>query len=146
MELNKQLLQINRNFVICFLISATISAIIAELLSNYENHINTTITIAIGYGIYFGVFSILFYFDNRKRYKQMSGKMIKKELIHIITSFGIGEIVYFCMRWPTFYYFLEIEIEPFAASLVSEIISTGAYMAIVTIFLKRAQTFNQKKI
>jgi len=145
MKLNKQLIQINRNFIICFAISAITSAIIAELLSSFENHINTTITIVIGYGVYFGIFSILFYFDNKKRYKQMNGKMIKKELMHIMTSFGIGEIAYFCMRWPTFYYFLEMKIEPFAASLISEIISTGVYMLIVTIFLKRSKAFSHQQ-
>lgn len=146
MKLNKQLLQINRNFLICFVISATLSAFIAELLSDYENHLNTTITIAIGYMIYFGIFSILFYFDNKKRYKHMSKNLIKKELFNIVSSFGIGEIVYLAVRWPTFYYFLEIGIEPFVASLISEIISTGAYMTIVTIFLKKTKTFKQQQM
>lgn len=145
MKLNKQLLQINRNFLICFVISATLSAFIAELLSDYENHLNTTITIAIGYGIYFGIFSILFYFDNKKRYKHMSKNLIKKELFNLVSSFGIGEIVYIAVRWPTFYYFLEIGIEPFVASLISEIISTVAYMTIVTIFLKKTKTFKQQQ-
>ena len=146
MKLNKQLLQINRNFLICFVISATLSAFNAELLSDYENHLNTTITIAIGYMIYFGIFSILFYFDNKKRYKHMSKNLIKKELFNIVSSFGIGEIVYLAVRWPTFYYFLEIGIEPFVASLISEIISTGAYMTIVTIFLKKTKTFKQQQM
>jgi len=145
MKINKQLLQINRNFLICFVISATLSAFIAELLSDYDNHLNTTITIAIGYMIYFGIFSILFYFDNKKRYEHMSKNRIKKELVNIVSSFGIGEVVYLSVRWPTFYYFLEIGIEPFVASLISEIISTGAYMAIVTIFLKKTRTFKQQQ-
>ena len=144
MGVNKQLLQINRNFAICFVVSAIISAIIAETLSGYENHVNTTITIAAGYAIYFGIFSFLFYFDNKKRYKQMNSNLIKKELLHLLTSFGIGEIAYFCMRWPSFYYFLEMNIEPFIASLTSEIISTGIYMLIVTVFLKKVKTFNQQ--
>ena len=125
--------------------SSILSAFIAELLSDYENHLNTTITIAIGYMIYFGIFSILFYFDNKKRYEQMSKNLIKKELFNIISSFGIGEVVYLTVRWPTFYYFLEIETEAFAASLVSEIISTAAYMVIVTFFLKKTKTFKQQQ-
>ena len=144
MKLNKQLLQINRNFLICFVVSASLSALIAELLSGYENHLNTTITIAIGYLIYFAIFSILFYLDNRKRYKEMNRHLIKKELITIVSSFGLGEIAYLGIRWPTFYYFLEIGIEPFIASLISEIISTGVYMAIVTVFLKGLKTFKQE--
>jgi len=144
MKINQKLLQINRNFLICFVISASISAVISEVLSNYENHLNATITIAVGYVIYFTIFSVLFYFDNKNRYKEMKKHMIKKELIKLITSFGLGEIVYLAIRWPTFYYFLEIEIESFVASLISEIIATGSYMVIVTIFLKGAKTFKEQ--
>jgi hypothetical protein len=141
MKSNQQLLKINRNFLICFVISASISAVIAQSLSDFENHLNTTITIIIGYVIYFGIFSGLFYFDNKKRYKQMDGGLIKKEIFSMISSFGIGEVGYLGVRWPTFYYFLEIGIEPFAASLISEVIATGCYMAIVTVFLRGTKTF-----
>jgi len=141
MKLNQQLIQINRNFVICFLISASLSAILAQLLSDYENLLNTTITIAFGYVVYFGIFSCLFYWDNKDRYRQMKAHLIKKELFGLISSFGIGEIGYLGVRWPTFYYFLEIGIEPYLASLVSEIIATACYMAIVSIFLRGTKTF-----
>jgi len=141
MRSNQHLLQINRNFLICFLVSASLSAVVAQLLSDYENHLNTTITIVMGYGIYFVIFSSLFYFDNKKRYRQMNGNLIKKELISLISSFGIGEIGYLGVRWPSFYYFLEIGIEPYLASLVSEIIATLCYMAIVSLFLRGTKTF-----
>ena len=141
MKLNQQLLQINKNFLICFVVSASLSAIIAQLLSGYENHLNTTITIAISYGVYFLIFSILFYFDNKNRYKQMNANLIKKELIGLVSSFGIGEIGYLAIRWPSFYYFLKAGIEPYLASLVSEIIATLCYMAIVSLFLRGTKIF-----
>jgi len=141
MKLNPQLLQINRNFLICFVISASISAVAAQILEEHENYLNTTITIAIGYIIYFGIFSVLFYFDNKERYKSMKSKMMRNELISLISSFGVGEIIYLGIRWPSLYYFLEIGIEPFLASLISEIISTGCYMASVTIFLRKTKTY-----
>ena len=141
MKLNQQLLQINRNFVICFVVSASLSAIIAQLLSEQENHLNTTFTIVFGYIIYFGIFSVLFYLDNKKRYKKMGSKLIRKELLSLISSFGIGEIVYLVIRWPTLYYFLEVDIEPYLASLISEIIATAFYMTTVTIFLRKTKTF-----
>ena len=141
MKSNQQVLQINRNFLICFVVSASISAVIAQSLSDFENHLNRTITIIVGYVIYFGIFSGIFYFDNKKRYKEMDGGLIKKEIFSMISSFGIGEIGYLGVRWPTFYYFLEIGIEPFAASLISEIIATGCYMVIVTVFLRGTKTF-----
>ena len=141
MKLNQQLLQINRNFLICFVISASLSAVAAQLLEEHENYLNTTITIVIGYIIYFGIFSVLFYFDNRDRYKSMKSNMMKKELLALISSFGVGEIIYLGIRWPSLYYFLEIGIEPYLASLISEIISTGCYMTSVTIFLRKTKTF-----
>jgi predicted Co/Zn/Cd cation transporter (cation efflux family) len=141
MKMNQQLLQINRNFIICFIVSASLSAIVAQSLSEYENHLTTTITIGTGYVIYFGIFSFLFYFDNKKRYKQMKSSLIKKEIFSMISSFGIGEVVFLAIRWPSLYYFLEMGIEPYIASLVSEIISTACYMITVTVFLRKTKTF-----
>ncbi len=141
MRLNQQLVQINRNFLICFIVSASLSAVIAQLLSDYENYLNTTFTIIFGYMIYFGIFSCLFYRDNRNRYKTMKSSLIKRELFALISSFGIGEIIYLGTRWPTLYYFLEIGIEPFLASLISEIIATACYMITVTVFLRKTKTF-----
>ncbi|NJK78219.1 MAG: hypothetical protein HC944_05655 [Nanoarchaeota archaeon] len=141
MKMNQQLLQINRNFIICFIVSASLSAIVAQSLSGYENHLTTTITIITGYIVYFGIFSVLFYFDNRKRYKQMNSSLIKKEIFSMISSFGVGEIIYLAIRWPTLYYFLEAGIEAYIASLVSEIIATVCYMISVTIFLRKTKTF-----
>ena len=141
MKMNQQLLQINRNFIICFIVSASLSAVVAQSLSEYENHLTTTLTIGIGYVIYFGIFSFLFYVDNKNRYKQMKSNLIRKELVSMISSFGIGEIIYLVIRWPSLYYFLEIGIEPYIASLVSEIISTACYMITVTIFLRTTKTF-----
>lgn len=139
--MNQQLLQINRNFIICFIVSASLSAVVAQSLSGYENHLTATITIGTGYVIYFGIFSFLFYLDNKNRYKQMTSSVIRKELFSMISSFGIGEIIYLVLRWPSLYYFLEIDIEPYIASLVSEGISTACYMLTVTIFLRKTKTF-----
>mgnify|MGYP000268202852 FL=1 len=141
MKLNQQLFQINRNFLICFIISASLSAVVAQLLGDQDNYLNTTITIVFGYIVYFGIFSGLFYFDNIKRYRSMKSNLIKKELVAMISSFGVGEIIYLGIRWPTLYYFLEMGIEPFIASLISEIIATACYMISVTIFLRKTKTF-----
>jgi len=141
MKLNQQLLQINRNVLICFVVSASLSAGVAQLLSDYENYLNTTFTIVFGYVVYFGIFSCLFYWDNKERYKTMKSNLIKKELLSLLSSFGVGEIIYLGTRWPTLYYFLEVGIEPYLASLISEIISTALYMATITVFLRKTKTF-----
>ena len=141
MKMNQQLLQINRNFIICFIVSASLSAVVAQSLSEYENRITTTITIGVGYGIYFGIFSVLFYLDNKNRYRQMKSSLIRKELFSMISSFGIGEIIYLAIRWPSLYFFLEMGMEPYIASLISEVISTACYMMTVTVFLRKTKTF-----
>ena len=141
MKLNQQLLRINRSFLICFAISASLSAVFAQMLSGYDNYLNTTFTIIFGYVVYFGVFSGLFYWDNKDRYKSMKRELIRREILALISSFGVGEIVYLGIRWPTFYYFLEIGIEPFLASLISEVIATACYMASVTLFLRKTKTY-----
>jgi len=71
----------------------------------------------------------------------MKSSLIKRELLALVSSFGVGEIIYLGTRWPTLYYFLEIGIEPYLASLISEIISTALYMITVTVFLRKTKTF-----
>ena len=141
MKLNQQLVQINRSFLICFIVSASLSAVFSQMLSEYESYLNTTFTIIFGYIVYFGIFSGLFYLDNKQRYKTMESKAIRKEIVSLLSSFGVGEVVYLGIRWPTLYYFLEIGMEPFIASLISEVIATVCYMISVTMFLRKTKTF-----
>ena len=141
MELSQRLLRLNRNLLICCIISALISAFVAQMLSEEESYFNTTLTILAGYGVFFGFFGFLFYLDNKKRYQAMRPKLIKKELIKLASSFGIGEIVYLGIRWSLMFYFLEIELEPFAASLVSEAIATLFYLVVVSSVLKVTKVY-----
>ncbi len=141
MNINPQLLKINRNFLICFVISASISALVAQLLSDYDNYLNTTITIIAGYITFFGIFTSMFYLDNKKRSLRMESGSVKKELVKLVSSLGLGEVVYLVVRWSLQFYFLEIELEPFAASLTSEIIATSLYMILVSVFLKVTKTY-----
>ena len=141
MELSQRLLRLNRNLLICCVISALISAFVAQMLSEEESYLNTTLTILAGYGVFFGFFGFLFYLDNKKRYQAMRPQLIKKELIKLASSFGIGEIVYLGIRWSLMFYFLEIELEPFAASLVSEAIATVFYLIVVSSVLKVTKVY-----
>ena len=141
MKLNQQILRLNRNLLVCCVISALISAFVAQMLSEEENYLNTTLTIIVGYGVFFGFFGFLFYFDNKKRYQDMRPKLIKNELLKLASSFGIGEIVYIGIRWSLMFYFLEIELEPFAASLISEAIATLFYLTVVSAVLKVTKVY-----
>ena len=140
-KLNPHLLQINRNFIICVIVSAAASALAAQLLGQHASYLNATMTVIVGYISFFGIFSLLFYFDNRERYRSMKANLIKKELLALISSLGVGEIIYIGIRWPTLYYFLEIGTEPYIASLVSEAIATVCYMVSVTVLLRKTRMF-----
>ena len=134
--LSKEYLKLNKNLLISLAFSTIVSTSIAQILADQENYLNTTYTVIAGYSVFFSVFIIMFYIDFKHRYKLSSGQtnygLLKKELIQLISSLGIGEIVYLAVRWTTLYYFLDLNYEPYIASLSSEAISTVCYLFVVT--------------
>ena len=136
----QEYLKLNKNILIAFAASIIISAIIAQILSDEADILNTTYTTIADYVIYFSVFSSLFYFDNRKKYRLESGKTdtvkLKQDLKKLITSLGIAEVVYTIARWALQYYFLTINYDPYLASIVSQGISTIIYMIVLNLIVK----------
>ena len=134
--LSKEYLKLNKNLLISFAFSTIVSASVAQILADQENYLNTTYTVIAGYITFFSVFIIAFYIDFKHRYKLSSGQtnygLLKKELIQLVSSLGIGEIVYLTIRWTTQYYFLDLNFEPYVASLSSEAISIVCYLFVVT--------------
>jgi len=134
--LNKEYLKLNKNLLISLAFSTIVSTSVAQILADQENYLNTTYTVIAGYITFFSVFIIAFYIDFKHRYKLSSGQtnygLLKKELIQLVSSLGIGEIVYLTIRWTTQYYFLDLNFEPYVASLSSEAISIVCYLFVVT--------------
>ena len=141
-------IKLNKNILIAFAASISISAIIAQLLAEQANYMNTTYTLIVDYVVYFSVFSLLFYLDNRKKYRLDDGttdnKRLKHDLIKLISSLGIGEIVYTIVRWLLQYYLLEIEYDPYIASLVSQGLSTIVYMIVVNASVKITRLYKNE--
>ena len=136
-QIKKEYLKLNKNLFVSIVISMAVSAIVAQLLEEQETYINSTLTITTGYVVFLVIFSIRYYFDSKKKYGTLrKNKNLKNELKKLITSLGIGEIFYLTIRWSTLFYFLNIEIEPYLSSLVSEVISLISYMLVVTISAK----------
>ena len=136
----QEYLKLNKNILIAFTASIIISAIVAQILSDQDDVLNTTYTTIADYVIYFSVFSSLFYFDNRKKYRLESGKAdtvkLKQDLKKLITSLGIAEVVYTIARWALQYYFLTINYDPYLASITSQGISTIIYMIVLNFTVK----------
>ncbi len=137
--------KLNKNILIAFVVSITFSAIIAQGLAEQEDYLNTTYTLIFDYIFYFSTFGSLYYLDNRKKYLLKSGKTDKEKLRHdlirIITSLGIAEIVYTIARWILQYYFLSINYDPYLASIVSQVISTIIYMIVVNLSVKMTRLY-----
>ena len=141
----KEYLKLNKNILLGFLASIVISAIVAQLLSKQEHYLNTTLTLVVDYVVYFSTFGGLYYLDNRNKYILKSGETdktaLKKDLIKIITSLGIGEVVYTIVRWLLQYYLLTKNYDPYLASLTSQSISTTIYMAVVNFSVKLTRLY-----
>ena len=137
--------KLNKNILIAFAVSLTFSAFVAQSLADQEDYLNTTYTLMFDYLFYFSIIVGLYYWDNRKKYKLESGKTdnqrLRHDLIKIITSLGIGEVVYSIARWLLQYYFLSISYDPYLASIISQVISTVFYMIVVNVSVKMTRLY-----
>jgi len=136
---------LNKNILIAFAASIIISAIVAQILSEQAAYLNTSYTLLVDYVVYFSTFGSLYYLDNRKKYLLESGKTdkarLKHDLIKIITSLGIGEVIYTIVRWFLQYYFLTINYDAYLASIVSQVISTIVYMIVINLSVKMTRLY-----
>lgn len=144
-EKHRKYFMLNKNILIAFTASITVSAIVAQMLSDQADYLNTTYTLAVDYVIYFSTFGGLYYLDNRKKYVLESGQTdkakLKHDLIKIVASLGIAEVVYTIVRWILQYYFLMLDYDAYLASIVSQIISTIIYMIIINLSVKMTRLY-----
>jgi hypothetical protein len=136
----REYLKLNKNILIAFTISIIISALVAQALSEQEDYLNTTYTLIVDYVFYFFTFGILYYFDNRKKYMLESGKTdkvkLQRDLLKLLTSLGIAEVVYNIVRWILHYYLLSIDYDPYLASVASQVVSMIVYLIIINLSMK----------
>ncbi len=146
----KEYLKLNKNILIGFAASIIISAIVADYFADQQDYINSTITLVTDYAVFFSVFGFLFYLDNRKKYRSENGDLkkseLKSDLIKIITSLGIGEIIYTIVRWVLQYYLLQIDYDAYLASIVSQMISTVIYMIVLNLSVKFTKLYKDDSV
>ena len=136
---------LNKNLLIAITTSIIISAIVANLLSEQADYLNSTYTLLVDYLIYFSVFGSLYYLDNRKKYLRESDKSkLKHDLIKIITSLGIAEVVYTIVRWFLHYYFLTINYDAYLASIISQTISMIICLIVINLSVKMTRLYKDE--
>lgn len=142
---HREYFKLNKNILLAFAASITISAIAAQLLGDQKDYLNTTYTLIVDYVVYFSVLGILFYSDNRKKYLNKSGgfdkKSLRLDLLKLVSSLGIAEVVYTIIRWFLQYYVLTLDYDPYIASLTSQGLSTITYMIVINLSVKITRLF-----
>lgn len=145
----KEYFKLNKNILLGFFASVTISAIVAQVLSMQAKYLNSSATLAVDLSIYYATFSGLFYVDNRKKYRLESGKLnksrLKTDLIKIITSLGLGEIIYSICRWLIQYYLLTINYEAYLSSALAQSISFIVYLICVNLIARSVRLYKDGK-
>jgi|TARA_B100001079_G_scaffold254436_1_gene249169 hypothetical protein len=148
-DIYKQYLKLNRNIFIAFAVDFIVSAIVAQMLIEQEHYLNTTLTLLADHGTFLSILGFLLYLDNRNKYRLNSGKtnwsLLKTDLVKIIASLGIAEIVYTIVRWGFQFYFLTSDYEPYLASIMGQIIAVAIYLVIINFLVKITRWYKDER-
>ncbi|SVB51150.1 uncharacterized protein METZ01_LOCUS204004 [marine metagenome] len=148
-DIYKQYLKLNRNIFIAFAVDFIVSAIVAQMLIEQEHYLNTTLTLLADHGTFLSILGFLLYLDNRNKYRLNSGKtnwsLLKTDLVKIIASLGIAEIIYTIVRWGFQFYFLTSDYEPYLASIMGQIIAVAIYLVIINFLVKITRWYKDER-
>ena len=148
-DIYKQYLKLNRNIFIAFAVDFIVSAIVAQMLIEQEHYLNTTLTLLADHGTFLSILGFLLYLDNRNKYRLNSGKtnwsLLKTDLVKIIASLGVAEIVYTIVRWGFQFYFLTSDYEPYLASIMGQIIAVAIYLVIINFLVKITRWYKDER-
>lgn len=114
------------------------------------SYLNTSLTMVSEYSVYFGTFGLLYSVDNRKKYKidgtdETDWPKLRKDVIKLLTSLGIAEIVYTVLRWLSLEYLLILNYQPYLASIVSAFACFAVYLVVVNLSVKVTKLYGNNK-
>jgi len=146
---NQDFLKLNKNILIGALVAWILAAVAAYVLSDQKDYLLTTYTVLAEYVGFFGVFFLLFYLDNKKNYKQDSGKKdkvaIRTAFVKLGSTWVVSEIIYISIRWLLGYYLLTISFEPNIATVLSQIVAFTAFLIAMNLGVKFTKLFKHQK-
>ena len=147
--MNQDFLKLNKNILIGALVAWILAAITAFVLSDQVDYLLTTYTVLAEYVGFFGVFFLLFYLDNKKNYKQDSGKKdkvaIRTAFVKLGSTWVVSEIIYISIRWLLGYYLLTIGFEPNIATILSQIVAFTAFLIAMNVGAKFTKLYKHQK-
>jgi len=145
---NKQYLLLNRSIFTGIISAILLSTLSCHLMRDLEHHLNTTYTIAISYMIYYTVFGLLYCHDNKKEYLLENGKLATKKfgknILKVIFSVGIAEVVYVIARWSIHFYLLTSGHEHYLTSIIAHVSSAIMFAIMINLGIKITKLFNNR--
>jgi hypothetical protein len=145
----KELILFNRNIIISAIITAVVDIYIVTYASwIYPNNyfIISFLSLIADFAIYNFTFIMLFFKDNRHRYKNKDGtknrQKIRQDSLKLLTTLGLSEISYLSTKFAsTYLIFTYIKIIPSQVSLITTILSWIIYIVTANIMIKRTKLF-----
>ena len=138
--------RLNRNVLCALGASLAVSAAAAQALGAERDHLNATYVLAVDYAVYFSVFGTMQYADNRRRYALPGGgtdtAALKSDLLKMVSSLGVAEVVYTAARWMIHYNLLAAAgYEPYEASIASQAAATAAYLIVLNLGVRLTRLY-----
>jgi len=147
--MNQDFVKLNKSIILGAIVAGILAAIVAYIFSDQEDYLLTTYTVIAEYVGFFGIFFLLFYLDNKDKYKLDSGKKdkagIKKAVIKLVSSLGVSEVFYLLTRWFSGYYLLTIGFQPNVATVISEIIAFTVFIIAMNFGAKFTKLYKHER-
>ncbi|HKU48352.1 MAG TPA: hypothetical protein VJP79_00255 [Nitrososphaera sp.] len=130
----------NKNLLISGTAGLLASAYTSQLFSQFDRNelANSAVALATEYAVYLPLFSILFYLDNRQKYRDPeTGRKdygrVRSDVKKLFASFSVSEIVYSIVRIGSQYGLLTLDVEAYEASILSSLTAWGVFFASINL-------------
>ena len=138
----------NKNIIIAGAAALVVGIFFTQLYAQHSNNnfLNSISTLAIEYAVYIPIFGLLFYFDNKNRYVDLSsGKKnyqnIKNDLIKLFAIFSVSEIIYSVSKVSIHFQLMQISFEPYQASIIGSFTAWFIFLVIINFGAKIVKLF-----
>jgi hypothetical protein len=145
----KNYILFNKNIIIAGTAALIVGIFFTQLYAQKSNNnfLNSISTLAIEYAVYIPIFGLLFYFDNKNRYVDVSsGKKnyqnIKNDLIKLFAIFSVSEIIYSVSKVSIHFQLMQISFEPYQASIIGSFTAWFIFLLIINYGAKIVKLFN----
>jgi hypothetical protein len=138
----------NKNLLISGVGGFLTSAYVSQLYSQFNKNefANSVVALATEYAVYLPLFSILYYIDDRQKYVdpitgKKNSKKIRDDIKKLFAAFSVSEVIYSITRVVSQYGLLQLNIEPYQASMVSSLTAWGIFFVAINVMAKLTHLF-----